>query len=121
VAPPRAPRLELKAKASEPFVPDEAFVEDALGNAQSGVRTPYVDVPTARWIGAKAGPFRCLFQGYKIELDEQRLASLYKDHDDYVKKVRASASRLESERWLTPVDAAAIVREAQARTTVPLR
>jgi hypothetical protein len=116
VAPPRAPRLELKVNAGEPFAPDKAFVEDALGNAKGGVRTPYVDVPTARWVGARAGPFRCLFSGYKVEFDEQKLASLYNDHGAYVKKVRASASRLESQRWLTAVDAAAIVREAEART-----
>jgi hypothetical protein len=115
VAPPRAPRLELRVNAGEPFAPDKAFVEDAQGNAKGGVRTPYVDVPTARWVGAKAGAFRCIFSGYKLEFDEQRFASLYKDHAAYVKKVRASASRLESERWLTPVDAAAIVREAETR------
>jgi hypothetical protein len=119
VAPPRAPRLQLKVNAGERFVPDEAFVEDALGNAKGGVRTPHVDVPTARWIGAKAGAFRCLFYGYKLEFDEKKLASLYNDHDAYVKKVRASASRLERQRWLTPADAAAIVREAEAQTTVP--
>ena len=115
VAPPRAPRLELKAKAGEPFIPDQAFLEDALGNAQGGVRTPYVDVPTARWVGAQSGAFRCFFRGYKLEFDEKRLASLYKDHGDYVKKVRASASQLERQRWLTSADAAAIVREAEAR------
>ncbi len=86
------------------------------GNAKGGVRTPYVDVPTARWVGAKAGPFRCLFVGYKIDFDDAKLRSLYKNPDDYLTKVRASAARLERERWLTPADAAEIVREAQMRT-----
>ena len=115
VAPPRAARLELRVKAGEPFNPDAAFVEDALGNARGGVRTPYVDVPTARWVGAQAGAFRCLFRGYKHEFDEKQLGALYKDHGDYVKKVRASAARLEGQRWLTATDAAAIVREAESR------
>ena len=113
VAPPRASRLELKVKPGEPFVPDTAFLEDAMGNAKGGVRTPYVDVPTARWVGAKAGPFRCLFVGYKIGFDQAKLRSLYQDRDDYVSKVRASASQLERQRWLTADDAADIVREAE--------
>jgi hypothetical protein len=117
VAPPRASRLELKVKPGDAFVPDKAFLEDEQGNAKGGVRTPYVDVPTARWVGAKAGPFRCLFVGYKFELGQAKLRSLYKNHDDYVSKVRASASRLERERWLTPDDAAAIVREAERSPT----
>ena len=113
VAPPRASRLELKVKPGEAFVPDAAFVEDAFGNAKGGVRTPYVDVPTARWVGAKAGPFRCLFVGYKIELDRARLRSLYKDPDDFVNKVRTRTTELERQRWLTRADAAEIVREAE--------
>ncbi len=113
VAPPRASRLALKVKPGEAFVPDKSFVEDELGNAKGGVRTPYVDVPTARWVGAKAGPFRCLFVGYKFDFDQARLRSLYKNHDDYVNKVRASAAELERQRWLTPADAAEIVREAE--------
>jgi hypothetical protein len=117
VAPPRASRLELKVKPGESFAPDKAFLEDDLGNAKGGVRTPYVDVPTARWVGAKAGPFRCLFLGYRIDFDQAKLRSLYKDHDDYVNKVRASASRLEQARWLTHADAAEIVREAERSAT----
>jgi hypothetical protein len=113
VAPPRASRLELKVKPGQSFNPSDAFVEDAMGNAKGGVRTPYVEVPTARWVGAKAGPFRCLFVGYKIDFDDATLRSLYKNHDDYLQKVRASASRLQRERWLTSGDAAEIVREAE--------
>ena len=117
VAPPRASRLELQVKTGESFVPDKAFLEDAVGNAKGGVRTPYVDVPTARWVGAKSGPFRCLFVGYKVDFDDAKLRSLYKTPDDYLKKVRASASRLEGERWLTSGDAAEIVREAEQSRT----
>jgi hypothetical protein len=90
------------------------FVVDAHGNALGGVRSPYVDVPTARWIGAKSGPFICLFHGYKIPMSHAQLEQLYKDHATYVGKVRASARDLVSGKWLTPVDSAAIVREAEA-------
>src|SRR5262249_41181971 len=50
---PRAQRLELKPSTGGPFLPDQGFVADAYGNAVGGIRTPYVEVPTARWIGAK--------------------------------------------------------------------
>jgi hypothetical protein len=104
--------LELRPEASKTFLPDAAFVEDPLGNARGGVRTPHVDVATARWIGAKSGPFRCLFYGYKLPFDAQKLKSLYGNRSGYVAKVRASVAELQSQRWLTVTDGAAIVREA---------
>jgi hypothetical protein len=116
IAPPRAARVEVKADvlAGAAFVPDRAFVEDELGNAKGGVRTPHVDVPTARWIGAKAGEaFQCMFFGYKIDFDGRRLDTLYGTPERYVEKVRASAEQLERDRWITTEDAKAIVREAQ--------
>lgn len=113
---PRADRLELKPDREESFMPGRAFVTDEHGNAQGGVRTPYVEVPTARWVGAKRGSFQCMFEGYKYPFGASKLARLYSSHEDYVAEVRASAIELEAARWLTPAGSAAIVREAgQAR------
>ena len=114
---PQVPRLEMVPEAQrEP--PDKMFVLDASGNAEGGVRTPLVDVPTARWIGAKAGPFICLFHGYKLPFDHAELRRLYRSHAGYVARVRASAARLVQERWLTPADASETVRDAE-RAEVP--
>ena len=113
VAAPRGGPLELKADAAASFLSDHAFVEDEHGNARGGVRTPYVDVPTARYVGAKSGPFRCMFYGYKFAFDEAKLISLYGTHAGYVAKVKTSTAELVTLRWLTAVDAAAIVREAE--------
>ena len=114
VPPPRAPLLQLKpAVTSASFRPDDAFVVDESGNAKGGVRSPAIDVPAARWVGAKTGGFRCLFAGYKIPFDGARLRSLYGDHESYVAKVRASVVALREAGWLTPTDSAAIVREAE--------
>ena len=33
----------------------DAFVEDQFGNARGGIRTPYVDVPVARFSGFGQG------------------------------------------------------------------
>lgn len=112
VSAPHGERLELKASAT-PLAPDQAFEVDAEGNALGGVRTPYVDVPTARWIGARSGPFVCLFRGYKYDFSPAELKRLYSTHDAYVSKVAADAVKLQNTRWLTPTDAVAIVREAQ--------
>jgi alpha/beta hydrolase family protein len=110
---PRAAPLELKSSPAA-LPPDEAFVVDHNGNAKGGVRTPYVDVPTARWVGAKSGPFVCLFHGYKFPFASARLQQLYGSHAGYVKSVRASATSLVRQRWLTPADGEQIVHEAEA-------
>jgi hypothetical protein len=110
---PRAAPLELKASPTA-LPPDEAFVVDRNGNAKGGLRTPYVDVPTARWVGAKSGPFVCLFHGYKYAFDDARLRQLYGSHTGYLKSVRASVTSLVTQRWLTPSDGERIVQEAEA-------
>jgi hypothetical protein len=112
IHPPHAPQLHT-VPGSESLPPDRMFLVDAHGNALGGVRSPYIDVPTARWIGAKSGPFICLFHGYKIPMSHPQLEQLYKDHATYVGQVRASVSRLVCGKWLTAVDGAAIVREAR--------
>jgi len=109
---PRAAPLELKSGPAT-LPPDEAFVVDLNGNAKGGLRTPYVDVPTARWVGAKSGPFVCLFHGYKFPFEGARLQQLYGSHTGYVKSIRASVESLVTQRWLTLGDGAKIVQEAE--------
>jgi len=117
-AAPHAVPLELKSN-STPLSPDEGFVMDPSGNAKGGVRTPYVDVPTARWVGAKSGPFVCLFHGYKFPFDAARLRQMYGSHAGYVQAVRASVKALVAQRWLTAADGDRIVQEA-GRADLPL-
>jgi len=54
-----------------------------------------------------------LFHGFKIPMSHPQLEQPYKDHATYVDRVRAIVSRLVSDRWLTAVDGAALVREAR--------
>ncbi len=110
-AAPHAAPLELKSSPTA-LPPDEAFVVDAFGNAKGGVRSPYVDVPTARWVGAKSGPFVCLFHGYKFPFAPEVLHRLYSSPAAYVRAVRASVDGLVAQGWLTSVDGAEIVKEA---------
>lgn len=125
---PKADRLELLdpdfvnpglEREDAPFSPAEAFRKDANGNAIGGVRTPYVDVPTARWVGAKEPPpggssFGCFFEGYKYSFSDEQLQALYPTHADYVEKVTRSARALEAQGWLTAADRAEIIAEAEA-------
>jgi hypothetical protein len=117
ITPPRAERLQLKPDSKQ-FVPETAFVLDAFGNAQGGVRSTYVDVPTVRWVGSRSGSFRCMFYGYRINMPGAELRRLYPDHASYVQKVRARADQLVAERWLTPADRDSVVREAE-RAQIP--
>ncbi|MGH8261469.1 MAG: alpha/beta hydrolase domain-containing protein, partial [Steroidobacteraceae bacterium] len=82
---PHGARLDLNASAVS-LPPDRAFVVDAEGNASGGVRTPSVDVPTARWIGARSGPFVCLFRGYVYDFPNAELKRLYGTHEGYVRR-----------------------------------
>lgn len=121
-AAPRAARLELRAAAGGPFDPETAFETDAAGNARGGVRSPLVDVPLARYVGAKTGSFSCMFDGYEYRFDAARLRALHGSHARYLQRVRASARQLQRAGWLTPDDAREIVAEAAAaapRFTAP--
>lgn len=109
---PRAEPLQLKPDLKR-FVPEAAFVLDAFGNARGGVRSTYVDVPTVRWVGSRSGSFRCMFYGYRIDVPSEELRRAYGDHASYVQKVRTRADELVAQRWLTPTDRAAVVREAE--------
>jgi hypothetical protein len=104
---------------------------DAFGNDLAGVRHPSVSVPVATLTGWNTrtaefgGDDLCDLQGSLIPLPhtaaEARarndprpaLTQLYRNHTEYVAKVRAAAQALEHDRLLLPEDVELIVREAQ--------
>jgi hypothetical protein len=108
--PPRAAFVRMRRVDTS----DRTIVPDRFGNAIGGVRTPYVDVPTAVWKGNRAGGGGCMLLGYSIPFGPEQLHALYATHSDYVRKVQADIERLQAQRWLTPSDASEIVEEAQA-------
>lgn len=110
---PRAERLMLKEDAVDNFDPAESFRVDDHGNALGGIRSPHVDVPTARWIGAKNTDFSCMFYGYKLSFDEDKITALYPEHADYVEQVTQSARALQAEGWLTEEGADELITRAQ--------
>jgi hypothetical protein len=107
-APPKAPRLETEpaAKAGEP----PKLVLDANGNAKGGIRTPWVDAPTARLsgFGNTGGPFGFLV-GVTQPFDAPALAKLYPGGKaDYLKKFDASLGAAVKRGFILPADQAEI-------------
>lgn len=132
IAPAQAPRLE---------VADQALVRDALGNAEGGIRTPYVDVPIAvvsgdpdpaasggdagsanigglggfgSLLGGSGGNIVCALFGHTTPFTPEQLASLYPTHQDYVDKVTASAASARAAGFLLPEEEATMVSDATA-------
>jgi hypothetical protein len=108
---PHAARIQLKANG-------KTVERDATGNALGGVRTVFVDVPTATIVptslapgGVLANP--CAYLGYQLNLSDSRLEQLYRSHAGYVTAVRVATAKLVKEHWLLPASAAALVIQAE--------
>jgi hypothetical protein len=111
VAPPRAPRIQLE--------PDGKTVKrDANGNAVGGVRSVFVDVPTASITPTSLAPGGivknpCAYVGYQLDFSPARLQALYPTHARYVAEVRSDTNRLVRERFLLRDDARDLVTTAE--------
>jgi hypothetical protein len=92
---------------------DGSQVLDSYGNAVGGVRTPYVDVPTAQWFVGSPGGGLCFLLGYVQPFDATQMEAIYKDHEAYVGRVIGDTLHLVAERYLTFEDGQKIIREAQ--------
>jgi hypothetical protein len=116
VPPPHAARIAVSSTGS--------IVRDSFGNALGGVRTPFVDVPTATYTPtdtvAHTSVFSgfCILYGYKTPFSHATLKSLYRNHGQYVAGVAEESNRLVREGfWLRP-DAQEVIKQA-ARADVP--
>ena len=93
-------------------------VLDEFGNLTGGVRSPFVDVPTAVWSGSSTGESFCFIAGNEKPFDSARLTQLYGDHKSYVSKVSADVTKLVTERWITREDGEDLIAEAK-RAAIP--
>jgi Alpha/beta hydrolase domain len=116
VPPPHAPRIDVTSTG--------AIVRDGFGNALGGLRTPFVDVPTAAYspIDTVAHPTTfsgfCILYGYNTPFSESTLGSLYRSHGQYLARVVRESNRLVREGfWLRP-DAREVIKQA-AHADVP--
>jgi hypothetical protein len=115
VLPPQAPRITVMADGS-------AIKRDAQGIALGGIRTPYVDVPTALLSGenssTEADGNICFLYGKTALFDSGTLSGLYADHASYVSAVAANAQSAVSQGFLLSEDAK-LVNEAAQQSSVP--
>jgi hypothetical protein len=96
-----------------------SFVKDKHGNVLGGVRSPYVDVPTAtynEYATLKSGyPYAWSF-GHQVDFTSETLQKLYGavgPHQTYVRQVEASVKQLTKERWLEPEEGQKIIQQAK--------
>ena len=106
VTPPPSQRLALDA--------DGTPMLDAHGNLVGGVRSSYLDVPTARYFANASAPGgnACRLDGAQARFSPEERASLYGDHGSYVSRVDRRVHELEREGWLLSADAQEVRDEA---------
>lgn len=112
---PQAPRLELSSVAPAHLATDE------FGNAKGGIRTPWVDVPTAilSGLGQAGGTFGFLF-GTTLPFDAAKLAALYPGgRREYLRRFEAATDAAVQAGFLLAVDAAEIKALAAAACPLP--
>ncbi|WP_153011280.1 alpha/beta hydrolase domain-containing protein [Sterolibacterium denitrificans] len=119
VRPAIAPRLTVNPAGTD-------YVRDAHGNVLGGIRTPYVDVPTAtisaygqpgsmEEMGNDAQSFCFLFGTTALFATLPDTPS-YQTHTAYVNAVKASANAAAAQGFLLPADVRLIVKAAEAST-----
>jgi hypothetical protein len=89
------------------------ILRDADGNALGGVRSPWIDVPTASYRGG-LGLGALAIVGSKTPFPPEKLQVLYPTHADYGAKFKASLEAAVAGRWILPEDAPHILERAQA-------
>lgn len=91
------------------------------GNVMGGVRLPDMEAP----LGVHAAQqeptsFGCSLAGAYLAFSPDKIATLYKNRDDYVQKIRTAARALQAERLLLAEDAAVIIDAAASISWPPV-
>ncbi len=109
--PPRGLRLEQSA--------DGVMHRDEHGNVKGGIRSPWVDVPSARIIAAApiapGDPNTRAQQGLQENFSPAKLTALYGTRDAYLARFYAGLDALVAARWITAADGARYKAEEAAK------
>jgi len=111
--PPVADRMDLDEG------PPRRFVLDSVGNAMGGIRTPYLDAPTAIHSGGGQAGFVCGLFGSTTLLDESQLRAMYFTRDTYRYLVDLSLDAAVEDGFILPEDAGFIRGAAEALDVWP--
>jgi hypothetical protein len=98
VAPPHEERMQVTDG------PMPALMLDENSHAKGGVRSPWVDVPTATYTTTSPGPGTCAELGHAIPFTADRLKALYPTPQAYIKKMSVEVDDLVKARWFTESD-----------------
>jgi hypothetical protein len=116
-APPEA--IAMTATAGDAPGRAPTLVRDANGETEGGVRTPWVDVPTARYAGVdnsgvdQAASFLARLAGSTEPFDQSKLDSLYPGgKSEYLRKFEASLDATIKAGFILPADKAEIMEIA---------
>lgn len=102
-APAESPRLVVNDAGTD-------YIYDDLGNATGGIRTPYVDAPSAVLRGeANEGNSFCFLFGTTALFSADQMASLYGDQNGYVSAVQDATDAAREAGFLLQEDADAII------------
>lgn len=85
---------------------------DADGNALGGVRSVWIDVPTASYLGGIGNTGATATAGLMTPFTPERLKALYPTGRDYAEKVAASVHKSVLDRWILPEEAEAALDSA---------
>ena len=97
--PPVADRIEIDAETL-------SIKRDEFGNALGGIRSPYVDVPTATYEPIGTGHTLCEISGSMRPFTDEELHQMYRSPEDYLNQVEASTNQMVANGFLRPADAA---------------
>ncbi len=115
-APAHSPRLTLNANG-------DSYLYDDFGNVRGGIRSPYMDVPTALLLGSnpnsKEDSNICFLLGETELFDETTIRQLYPSMSYYVDAVSRSAYDMQAKGFLLPEDVQIIIEAARA-SNLPL-
>lgn len=106
VVPPHAPPIEMS---------DSEIVTDEVGNAKGGLRSPYVDVATVRYVPARY--VRNLI-GVELPLTKETLQQLYGSRAKYLMRFDRAIDEAVKGGWILPDDGMRL--KAEEAQTAPL-
>ena len=107
--PVHSPRLEINDDNSD-------YIYDELGNALGGMRSAYVDAPSAVLRGEpNTGASFCRLFGTTALFSAEQMASLYVDEAGYVNAVTAATNDAVAKGYLLPEDGEAIIAWAPSQ------
>jgi hypothetical protein len=131
VIPPRAQRVLLDRNVEND---GSTMLLDAHGNAVGGIRSPYVDVPNAKYTpvntaatplidnpsayvasaGMMGANIMCRLSAYQESFSRDKLAELYGNARTYRRMFEESVNTLETQGWSLPVYREMILADAEA-------